>query len=127
VNQALKATFAKDSRVSFFPIGHLFIEEDGSINPDIMPDYLHLSKQGYQIWADAITPRVRCYYNPGVSDPLSPELIKTMSRDETIIALKDVTESLKRISEQPPRTFSDAKKRLRAELRLLLDRLKELP
>ena len=60
VNQALEATFATDSRVSFFPIGHLFIEEDGSINPDIMPDYLHLSKQGYQIWADAITPQVLC-------------------------------------------------------------------
>jgi lysophospholipase L1-like esterase len=60
VNQALQVTFATDSRVSFFPIGHLFIEEDGSINPDIMPDYLHLSKQGYQIWADAITPQVLC-------------------------------------------------------------------
>ena len=60
VNQALQATFATDSRVSFFPIGHLFIEEDGSINPDIMPDYLHLSTQGYQIWADAITPQVLC-------------------------------------------------------------------
>jgi lysophospholipase L1-like esterase len=60
VNQALQATFATDSRVSFFPIGHLFVEEDGSINPDIMPDYLHLSKQGYQIWADAITPHVLC-------------------------------------------------------------------
>lgn len=60
VNQALQVMFATDSRVSFFPIGHLFIEEDGSINPDIMPDYLHLSKQGYQIWADAITPQVLC-------------------------------------------------------------------
>ena len=58
-----------------------------------------------------------------VSDPLSPELIKTMSRDETNIALKDVTEGLKRIG----RTDPDTKKRLRAEMRLLLDRLKEVP
>ena len=58
-----------------------------------------------------------------VPDPLSPELIKTMSRDETNIALKDVTEGLKRIG----RTDPDTKKRLRAEMRLLLDRLKEVP
>ncbi|MBC8201084.1 MAG: hypothetical protein H8E86_03480 [Planctomycetes bacterium] len=58
-----------------------------------------------------------------VPDPLSPELIKTMSRDETNIALKDVTEGLKRIG----RTDPDTKKRLRTEMRLLLDRLKEVP
>ncbi len=58
-----------------------------------------------------------------VPDPLSPELIKTMSRGETNIALKDVTEGLKRIG----RTDPDTKKRLRSEMRLLLDRLKEVP
>jgi hypothetical protein len=46
-----------------------------------------------------------------------------MSRDETNIALKDVTEGLKRIG----RTDPDTKKRLRTEMRLLLDRLKEVP
>jgi lysophospholipase L1-like esterase len=30
--------------------------KDGQIPGDIMPDYLHLSVAGYQIWADAITP-----------------------------------------------------------------------
>jgi lysophospholipase L1-like esterase len=60
VNQALEKSYADDSHVSFFPIGHLFIEEDGSISPEIMPDYLHLSKQGYQNWADAIAPHVLC-------------------------------------------------------------------
>jgi lysophospholipase L1-like esterase len=54
VNQALKTTYAKDDRVTFFPIGDLFIEDDGSINQHIMPDYLHLSEKGYQIWFDAI-------------------------------------------------------------------------
>jgi hypothetical protein len=58
-----------------------------------------------------------------VPDPLSPDLIKTMTRDEANIALKDVTEGLKRIG----RTDPDTKKRLRTEMRLLLDRLKEVP
>ena len=29
---------------------------DGGLSGDVMPDYLHLSEAGYQIWADAITP-----------------------------------------------------------------------
>ena len=54
VNQALKTAYAKDGRVTFFPIGDLFIEDDGSIHQAIMPDYLHLSEKGYQIWFDAM-------------------------------------------------------------------------
>jgi lysophospholipase L1-like esterase len=42
-----KAVFYKD-------IGEKFLESDGSLDKKIMPDYLHLSAKGYQIWADAI-------------------------------------------------------------------------
>ena len=31
---------------------------DGSLTKDIMPDFLHLSAAGYQIWADAIGPKL---------------------------------------------------------------------
>ena len=31
-----------------------FVESDGTISKDIMPDKLHLSKDGYQRWADGI-------------------------------------------------------------------------
>ena len=55
VNQTLQTTYEKDDRVTFLPIGHLMIEDDGSIDPRIMPDFLHLSEEGYQIWFDAIS------------------------------------------------------------------------
>jgi N-acetylglucosamine-6-sulfatase len=45
--------------VHFRDIGHIFLEDDGTISPDIMPDALHLSAQGYQRWADAIEPILR--------------------------------------------------------------------
>ena len=49
-----------DGKMSFFiDIGHVFLEKDGTISPEIMPDYLHLSHQGYQLWAEAIEPSVR--------------------------------------------------------------------
>jgi lysophospholipase L1-like esterase len=31
---------------------------DGSLTKEIMPDFLHLSTAGHQIWADAITPKL---------------------------------------------------------------------
>ena len=44
--------------VHYLDIGDKFLETDGSLSKQIMPDYLHLSKQGYQIWADAIQPKL---------------------------------------------------------------------
>lgn len=46
------------SKVHYLDIGSKFLQPDGSITKEIMPDYLHLSAQGYQIWADAIGPKV---------------------------------------------------------------------
>lgn len=56
VNQSLRAKYEDEKRVTFFPIGHLFLEDDGTISNEIMPDHLHLSEKGYQRWADAVVP-----------------------------------------------------------------------
>jgi len=40
--------------VYYLDIGGKFLQPDGSISKDVMPDFLHLSAAGYQIWADAI-------------------------------------------------------------------------
>lgn len=44
--------------VHYLDIGAKFLTADGTLTKDIMPDFLHLSKAGYQIWADAITPKL---------------------------------------------------------------------
>lgn len=41
-------------RVKYLDIGDKFLQKDGELTKEIMPDYLHLSEKGYQIWADAI-------------------------------------------------------------------------
>jgi lysophospholipase L1-like esterase len=41
-------------RVQYLDIGDKFLDKDGGISKGIMPDYLHLSAEGYKIWADAI-------------------------------------------------------------------------
>lgn len=40
--------------VFYLDIGAKFTQPDGSLTKEIMPDFLHLSPAGYQIWADAI-------------------------------------------------------------------------
>jgi lysophospholipase L1-like esterase len=43
-------------RVVYLDIGDKFLDADGNLSRDVMPDLLHLSGKGYQIWADGITP-----------------------------------------------------------------------
>lgn len=40
--------------VKYLDIGDKFLEPDGTISKEIMPDALHLTEKGYQIWADAV-------------------------------------------------------------------------
>jgi lysophospholipase L1-like esterase len=44
------------SHVKFLDIGKAFLNQDGTISPEVMPDQLHLSRTGYRIWADAMEP-----------------------------------------------------------------------
>jgi lysophospholipase L1-like esterase len=45
--------------VRFLDISPSFVNGDGTISSEIMPDYLHLSVNGYRICADAMEPTLR--------------------------------------------------------------------
>ncbi len=53
---AIVSKLNDNKHVFFLDIGAKFLEADGSLSKEIMPDFLHLSAKGYQIWADAIAP-----------------------------------------------------------------------
>lgn len=55
VNLLLPA-LARKMRVEFADIGARFLEPDGSITQETMPDYLHLTPKAYEAWAAAIEP-----------------------------------------------------------------------
>ncbi|MBI3849170.1 MAG: GDSL family lipase [Verrucomicrobia bacterium] len=40
--------------VKYLDIGDKFLEPDGTMSKEVMPDYLHPNANGYQIWADAM-------------------------------------------------------------------------
>lgn len=50
------ATLDDKRSVRFLDIGAKFLAQDGSIAKEIMPDALHLSEKGYEIWAEAMNP-----------------------------------------------------------------------
>lgn len=45
-------------RVFFLDINAKFLAEDGTLTKEIMPDFLHPNAAGYQIWADAMQPKL---------------------------------------------------------------------
>ncbi|MDG3003758.1 platelet-activating factor acetylhydrolase IB subunit [Paludisphaera mucosa] len=46
-------------KVFYLDIGKSFLEKDDTISKEIMPDYLHLSGKGYELWAEAVEPTLR--------------------------------------------------------------------
>ncbi len=48
------AKLANGKQVHYLDIGDKFLAEDQTLSPEIMPDLLHLSSEGYRIWASSI-------------------------------------------------------------------------
>ncbi|MEX2048377.1 MAG: GDSL-type esterase/lipase family protein [Gemmatimonadota bacterium] len=55
----LIANLDDGENVRFMDIGGAFLEPDGSISEAVMPDGLHPSARGYEIWAEAVMPTFR--------------------------------------------------------------------
>lgn len=56
-------------KTRFLDIGESFLDVDGNIPPDIMPDQLHLTAKGYEIWFEKITPLL----NEMISDKIDSD------------------------------------------------------
>ena len=53
---AIIAGYADNSKVFFLDINQAFLEADGTLSKEIMPDLLHPNEKGYEIWAKAMAP-----------------------------------------------------------------------
>ena len=51
--------FADNKTVFFMDINAKFLQPDGTLSKEIMPDLLHPNEKGYQIWTEAIQARVK--------------------------------------------------------------------
>ena len=51
--------FSDDEHVFYLDINNAFLDEEGNLSKDIMPDFLHPNANGYQIWATAMEPMIQ--------------------------------------------------------------------
>ena len=54
----IASKLADNESIFFLDIGPKFLTADGTLTKEIMPDFLHLTPKGYEIWAEAIEPSV---------------------------------------------------------------------
>jgi beta-glucosidase len=57
VNQILQK-WVDGKKVLWVDFGHKYLETTGAIPGQLMPDFLHLSEAGYQIWAESLEPQL---------------------------------------------------------------------
>ena len=55
---AIISKLADDKHVFYLDIGAKFLQPDGTLSKDIMPDLLHPNAKGYEIWVDAMNPKL---------------------------------------------------------------------
>ena len=58
INKSI-AGLADGDSVHYLNLDNTFLSEDGTLSKDIMPDLLHLSPKGYELWAEAIEPKLK--------------------------------------------------------------------
>lgn len=55
---ALLPAVAKTTGAILVDLKDKFLEKDGSISRETMPDFLHPAEKGYAIWAEALKPHL---------------------------------------------------------------------
>ena len=54
----LIAPLADNKMIFFMDISDKFLDADGNLKPELMPDFLHPNAAGYQLWLDAVKPQL---------------------------------------------------------------------
>ncbi|NCF85422.1 MAG: sulfatase-like hydrolase/transferase [Verrucomicrobiaceae bacterium] len=52
------AVLAQDDQVDYLNLDESFLDDNGVVSKEMMPDLLHLSPKGYEIWAKALEPKL---------------------------------------------------------------------
>ena len=55
----LASQIADGKHIFYLDINDAFLEENGVLTREIMPDLLHPHEKGYQIWAEAMEPTIQ--------------------------------------------------------------------
>ncbi len=59
INKLISAFPSKMDFVTYKDMNALFLDKDGVLTKEIMPDLVHPKEKGYKIWADALVPEIK--------------------------------------------------------------------
>jgi lysophospholipase L1-like esterase len=59
INEMISKLDDGGKHVKYLDIGDKFLDGEGNLSKDIMPDYLHPNAKGYEIWAEATDPTLK--------------------------------------------------------------------
>lgn len=60
VNQLIQ-DFADDETVFYLDLGQIFLLADGTLDPALMPDFVHPGAEGFEVWAQALEPHIKLH------------------------------------------------------------------
>ena len=66
------AQFADGTKVRYLNVNDKLADKDVKLRAGMSPDRLHLSAQGYQVWADALKPVLTEILGPPAKEDLAP-------------------------------------------------------
>jgi beta-glucosidase len=58
VNNIIR-TYADDKIVHWLDIGGAFLDKNGNLNRELMPDSVHVREKGFRVWAEAMEPTIK--------------------------------------------------------------------
>jgi lysophospholipase L1-like esterase len=58
---ALLARFDNDRNIHFIDLGPQFVHDDGTLKVELFRDNVHLSQEGYRIWAASLVPAIKAH------------------------------------------------------------------
>ncbi len=75
-------------KVKFLNINKIFTSADGSLPKDIMPDQLHLSPNGYALWANAVEGEIKAMIGsePEARSPAKPKEVAPTPKPAVVAA-----------------------------------------
>ena len=80
--------FADGKSVYFMDIGPKFLDAQGSLSKEIMPDLLHPNEHGYKIWVEAVGPKLEELMSSKLGPATTPLSTETATNSIPTVTVK---------------------------------------
>jgi lysophospholipase L1-like esterase len=69
---AIAMKLADDKHIFFCDVNAVYLESDGKIKKNLMPDWLHPNPEGAHLWAETMEPLLARLLNETPKPPMAP-------------------------------------------------------